>query len=152
MWLNQKSAALIDSIFLNYHDRQCISGNWTTFISDHLPQFIIVENLLEIIIDRNDDQIEHRDYKNFNTSSIVNGVIGTISSQFIYLFFFFLRKHFVRKKIPKRKRNNFNPLRSLLEVFVRAKKCCLCVFLFAKFCFVSWLLLVTCFCALKIFS
>ena len=38
----------------------------TTYISDNLPQFSIVENLLENIIDRNDDQIEQRDYKNFN--------------------------------------------------------------------------------------
>ena len=41
----------------------------TTYISDHLPQFIIVKNLLEKIIDRNDDQIEHRDYKNFYTDT-----------------------------------------------------------------------------------
>ena len=65
--INQKSAALIDNIFLNYHKHQRIPGNLTTYISDHLPQFIIVENLLENIIDRNDDQIEHRDYNNFNT-------------------------------------------------------------------------------------
>ena len=65
--LNQKSATLIDNIFLNYHEHQCISGNLTTNISDHLPQFIIVENLLENIIDRKDYQTEHRDYQNFNT-------------------------------------------------------------------------------------
>ena len=65
--INQKSAALVDNMFLNYHKHQCIPGNLTTYISDHLPQFIIVENLLENIIDRNDDQIEHRDYNNFNT-------------------------------------------------------------------------------------
>ena len=39
----------------------------TTYIFGHLPQFIIVENLLENIIDRNDDQIEHRDYESFNS-------------------------------------------------------------------------------------
>ena len=39
----------------------------TTYISDHLLKFIIVENLLENIIDRNDDQIEHRDYESFNS-------------------------------------------------------------------------------------
>ena len=61
--INQKSATFIDNIFLNYHEHQCISGNLTTYISDHLPQFIIIENLLENIIYRNDDQIEH--YKNF---------------------------------------------------------------------------------------
>ena len=41
----------------------------TTYISDHLPQLIIVENLLKDIIERNDDQIEYRDYKNFNTEA-----------------------------------------------------------------------------------
>ena len=38
-----------------------------TYISNHLPRFIIVENLIENNIDRNDDQIEFRDYKKFNT-------------------------------------------------------------------------------------
>ena len=65
--LNQKSAILIDNMFLSYHEHQCISGNLTTNISDHLPQFIIVENLLENIIDRKDYQTEHTDYQNFNT-------------------------------------------------------------------------------------
>ena len=51
--VNQKSTTLIENIFLNYHEHQCIPGNLTTYISDHLPQFIIVENLLENIIDRN---------------------------------------------------------------------------------------------------
>ena len=41
----------------------------TTYISDHLPQFITVENLQENVIDRNDDQIEHRDYNNFTTDA-----------------------------------------------------------------------------------
>ena len=66
MQINQKSATLINNIFLNYHEHQRISGNLTTYISDHLPQFIIIENLLENI-ERNDDQTEFRDYKNFNT-------------------------------------------------------------------------------------
>ena len=53
--INQKSATLIDNIFLNYHEHQSIPGNLTTYISDHFPQFIIAENLLENIVDRNDD-------------------------------------------------------------------------------------------------
>ena len=48
-------ATLIDNMFLNYHEHLCISGNLKTYVSDHLSQFIIV-----------DDKIEHRDYKNFN--------------------------------------------------------------------------------------
>ena len=61
--INQNSATINDIIFLNYHEHQCISGNLTNYASNHLSQFTIVENLLENIIDRNDDQIEHRDYK-----------------------------------------------------------------------------------------
>ena len=61
--INQNSATLNDNIFLNYHEHQCISGNLTTYTSNHLSQFTIVVNLLENIIDRNDDQIEHRDQK-----------------------------------------------------------------------------------------
>ena len=54
--LNQKSATLIDNTFLKYHEHQCISGNLTTYVSDHLPKFIIVENLLENI-GNNDDMM-----------------------------------------------------------------------------------------------
>ena len=72
--IDQKSATFIHNIFLNYHEHQCISGNLTTYISHHLPQFIIVENLLENIIDRNDDQIEHRDYNNFNKDSFTRDI------------------------------------------------------------------------------
>ena len=61
--INQNSATLNDNIFLNYCEHQCISGNLTTYTSNHLSQFTIVVNLLENIIDRNDDQIEHRDQK-----------------------------------------------------------------------------------------
>lgn len=41
----------------------------TNYISDHLPECIIVENLLDNIVDRNDNQIEHRDYKIFKTNA-----------------------------------------------------------------------------------
>ena len=67
--INQKSATLIDNIFPNYHEHQCISSNLTNYISDHLPECIIVENLLDNIVDRNDNQIEHRDYKIFKTNA-----------------------------------------------------------------------------------
>ena len=37
-WINKKPATVIDNIFLNYHEHhQCIAGNLTTYISDHLP-------------------------------------------------------------------------------------------------------------------
>ena len=67
MQVNKKSATFIDNIFSNFHE--CISTNLTTYISGHLPQkwpyflaiFIFVKNSLENVIDRNDNQIQHRD-------------------------------------------------------------------------------------------
>ena len=38
------SATLIDNIFVNNPSFKYLSGNITTSISDHLPQFIILEN------------------------------------------------------------------------------------------------------------
>ena len=79
-----------------------------------------------------------------HASSIVNEVSGQFR-----VCLFFLRKYFEReKKHQNRKQTIF----TLFEVFVLAKNCCLCCFLFAHFCFVTWFLLVTCSFTLKIFS
>ena len=42
--INEKTATLIDNIFVNGQAQKYNSGNITTSISDHLPQFIIIEN------------------------------------------------------------------------------------------------------------
>ena len=42
--VTEKSATLIDNIFVNSPAFKYLSGNITTSISDHLPQFIILEN------------------------------------------------------------------------------------------------------------
>ena len=78
-------------------------------------------------------------------SSIVNEVIRTILSLVI---FFFLRKNFERKK---KHQNAKQTISTLLEVFVQAKNCCLCCFVFAYFCFVSSFWLDLRFYAFKIF-
>ena len=62
----QKSATLIDNILINYFEYKCISGNIIIFISDHLPHFIIFENLKENNITKNDNQTASRDFKNLN--------------------------------------------------------------------------------------
>ena len=67
-------------------------------------------------------------------------VIKTISSLFV-LFVFFLTKRF-------RTHKNM----SQIKVYVRVENCCFCCLVLTCFCFVSWFLLVTCFCARKIFS
>ena len=42
--ITEKTATLIDNIFVNGQTQKYNSGNITTSISDHLPQFIITEN------------------------------------------------------------------------------------------------------------
>ena len=58
---------LIDNIFTNSykHNSNCVSGNITTFISDHLPQFFFIENLKQPSLKQN-PPISFRNYKNFN--------------------------------------------------------------------------------------
>ena len=63
-----------------------------------------------------------------------------LSRQFQACLFFFTKRFRAHK--------NTSPL----EVYACVKNCCLCCLVLAYFCFVSWFLLVTCFCARKIFS
>ena len=65
----QKSATLIDNILINHFEYKCISGNITSFISDHLPQFVIFENFKENNITKNDNQTVFRDFKNLNMNA-----------------------------------------------------------------------------------
>ena len=39
-----RTAALIDNILINSYANKCISGNITTSVSDHLPQFLLIKN------------------------------------------------------------------------------------------------------------
>ena len=65
--ITEKTATLIDSIFTNSykHNSNCLSGNITTYISDHLPQFLIIENLKQPSFNHY-PPIFFRDYENFN--------------------------------------------------------------------------------------
>ena len=58
---------MIDNIFTNSdkHNSNCMSGNITTYISDHHPQYLVVENLKQPSCKQN-PPIFFRDYKNFN--------------------------------------------------------------------------------------
>ena len=43
--ITEKSATLMDNVFANIYAMNAISGNLVSQISDHLPQFLIVDNL-----------------------------------------------------------------------------------------------------------
>ena len=42
--ITEFSSTLIDNIFINFHEHQVTSGNITSLISDHLPQFILIRH------------------------------------------------------------------------------------------------------------
>ena len=69
-----------------------------------------------------------------------------LSRQFQARFFFHERISRAQKP-PKRKTNDFHPLRS----FSAHKKCCLCCLMLVYFCFLSWFLLVSVFVRAKSF-
>ena len=66
--ITEKAATLIDNIITNSykHNSNCLSGNMTTSISDHLPQFLIIQNLKQPSFNQNPPPISFRDYKKFN--------------------------------------------------------------------------------------
>ena len=59
-------------IFLNFNDMHCNSGNLLNKISDHLPNFIIVENL-NLKMD-NKQKIYKRSFENFEEKNFRNDI------------------------------------------------------------------------------
>ena len=67
--VTEKSATLIDNIFVNNPSFKYLSGNITTSISDHLPQFIILENFKGSNLKRERISTTYRDFRYFNIDS-----------------------------------------------------------------------------------
>ena len=63
--VTEESATSPDNIFTNNYEHNCVSGNITTYISDHLPQFLIIEDLKQTP-SKEISTISFRDYKNFS--------------------------------------------------------------------------------------
>ena len=64
--ITDSSATLSDNIFLNTQLHKQTSGNITTSVSDHLPQFTILEKFLGTRNIIRKEQKTYRDFKNFN--------------------------------------------------------------------------------------
>ena len=62
--ITEKTATMTDNTFTNSY-KHYVSGNITTYISDHLPQLMIIENLKQPSFKQN-PPIYFSDYKNFN--------------------------------------------------------------------------------------
>ena len=70
----EKTATFIDNILINNNVLNCISGNINTSISDHLPQFIVLDSLLGTSTDESSFQFLYRSFKNFNEENFSNGI------------------------------------------------------------------------------
>ena len=53
--ITEKIQTLIDDILTNSykHNSNCVTGNVITYISDHLTQFLIIENLKQLSFKQN---------------------------------------------------------------------------------------------------
>ena len=72
--ITEKTATFIDNILINTNKLNSISGNITTSISDHLPQFIVLDSLLGTSTDESSFQFLYRSFKNFNEENFSNDI------------------------------------------------------------------------------
>ena len=61
----RKSATLIDNMLINHYEYKFISSKVSSFISYHVPQFIIFENFKENNITKSYSQTVFKYFKNF---------------------------------------------------------------------------------------
>ena len=61
--------SLIDNIFINFHNLNCTSGNLLERISEHLPNFLIIEKIKTFKMPKN--KIKKRDYSNFDKEKFI---------------------------------------------------------------------------------
>ena len=72
--ITDRSATLTDNIFLNTQCHKQTSGNITTSLSDHLPQFTILEKFLGTRNIIGKEQITYCDFKNFNEIEFIGDI------------------------------------------------------------------------------
>ena len=68
--MTSQSNTLIDNIFSNVIDPDIISGNLTTTISDHLPQFVLIPHMFGNIL-CNKSNIYERDWSKFDQKNFI---------------------------------------------------------------------------------
>ena len=64
------SFSLIDNIFLNIENKSCYSGNLCTSLSDHIPNFIFIDNMNTTAKEKK--QITKRDFSKFEEQKFIN--------------------------------------------------------------------------------
>ena len=70
--LGRNKPSLIDNILINICTKSLNAGNIIDKISDHLPNFLIIQNLKE---ERLKQKIQIKDMKNFKLETFSNGLL-----------------------------------------------------------------------------
>ena len=69
-----RTVALIDNIIISGYENKCFSSNITTSVSDHLPQFLIIENVKGQTYKVKTPKVTIQDYKSFNSESFQSNI------------------------------------------------------------------------------
>ena len=69
-----RTATLFDNILINSYENKCTSGNIITSFSDHLLQFLIIENFKGQTYTIKNPKVTIQDYKSFNSESFQSNI------------------------------------------------------------------------------
>ena len=69
-----RTVTLIGNILINSYENKCTSGNVTTSVSDHLPQFLIIENFKGQTYKIKNPKATIGDYKNFSSKCFQSNI------------------------------------------------------------------------------
>ena len=128
--ITQKAVSLIDNIFTNNNENKCYSGNITTSISDHLPQFLAIEDFYNLSPPSTIDKLTFWDFKNLNQNEFekhiksINWSLATKNNNlnlgletFLCLFDKMLDKHAHFKTFTKKKSHTCEEGGAHLRIF-----------------------------------
>ena len=111
--ITDHTATLIDNIYFNSLEHDCISGNLVSNISDRLPNFLIFN---KFTFKSTHHDVYHRDYSDFNQEQFVEEVRLVNWEEVLYdtedvnhIFYSFYTKisETVEKHVPLRKTSMF---------------------------------------------
>lgn len=72
--ITNKSKTLIDNIFLNLINQKFIAGNINESISDHMPQFLILNKQKKENLTKIETEITKRNFNKFNEDNFINEI------------------------------------------------------------------------------
>ena len=68
-----EQASLIDNFFIHFNDLHCTSGNFFEKISDHLPNFLMIEKV-SYHLKKKKEKPSKRDYTNFDEENLIKDI------------------------------------------------------------------------------